>query len=324
MEPLGGGVDAEAQPRDEHDGAQESQRHGDRPHRVVGGHAVAVGGGGPVTLPDEQDVQVEEETGDRREIEQRSERDHAAAELVEVVDRRDGLHRPGEPRAEAAEEEVGQHQHPRRHRPQDERHRGDGGEQRRGHSGRRERRAEQRVADVVGEQQAPVGAPEEHQDERVAERERQRRPVDAEHRRVLAEHDLEVGRREGEQQFVGPELLLLGPHRHGERGDEEDQDVGEEPVQLVEVRQVVQEEAVLPERRGGAQQDEQRQEDIAGRVGEVHAEVPPHEGRHHRAPDVRDFDEAGHHATSPEVGAGESGAAPFPAASPAPPGPVSS
>ena len=315
MEPFGGRVEAEPEPRNEHDGAQEGERHGHRAHRVMRGHPVAVGGGGPVALPDEQDVQIQEETGDGREIEHRGERDHAAPELVEVVDRGNGLHQALEPGAEAADEKAGQDQHGGRHRAQDERHRRDRGEQRRRHPGSGERRAEERVTDVVGEQQPPVRAAEEHQDERVAQGKRQRRTVDAEHRGVLAEHDLEVGRRQGQQQFIGPELLLLGPHRHGQGGDEEDQDVREEPVQLVEGRQVVQEEAVLPERRGGAQQDEERQEDVARRVGEIHAEVPPHEGRHDRATDVGNLYETGHHATSPWVGAGALSAAPFSAAS---------
>ena len=115
------------------------------------------------------------------------------------------------------------------------------------------------------------------------------RAVDAEDRRAFAEHDLQVGRRESEQQFVRPELFLLGPYRHGQGGNEKEQDVGEQSVQLVEVRQVVQEEPLLPKRRGGAQQDEQGQEDVPRRIREVHAEVPPHEGRHHAAADVRDF-----------------------------------
>ena len=295
MEPLGGRIETEPQPRDEDDGAQQRERHRNGPHRVVGGHAVSVGGGAPVTLPDEKHVQVQEKARNSREIKHRGDRDDAAPELVEVVNRRDRLHQAGEPGAEAAEEEPRQNQDGRRRRPQDEGDRRDRGQQRCHHPGRRERRPEEGVPDVVGEQQAPVRAAEEHQHQRVAQREDERRAVDAENRRVFAEHDLQIGGRQGQEQLVGPELLLLGPYRHGEGGDEKQQDVGEQPVQLVEVRQVVQEEPVLPERRGGAQQDEKGQEDVARRIREVHAEVPPHEGPHHAATDVRDLHETGFH-----------------------------
>ena len=50
-----------------------------------------------------------------------------------------------------------------------------------------------------------------------------------------------------EQQLVGSLPALVGPRAHGDRRDEEQEEVRHVPVELIEVRQVVGEERVLPE-----------------------------------------------------------------------------
>ena len=306
MEPFGGGVQPETEPGDQDDGTQQRERHRNRADGVVGGHPVAVGGGRPVPAADEQHIQVEEETGERQEVEDGSQRHRAAAELGEVPGGGDRLEEPGERRAEPLRPDAGEDDQRRTGCAQDERDRRDRSEQRRRHADGGERRAEQRVAQVVREQEPPVRTPEEDQHQRVAQRKRERRAVHAERRRVLAQDDLQVGGGEREEEFVGAEFSLLRPDGHRERRHEEQQDVREQPVQLVEVRQVVQEEPVLPERRRRAQQDEERQEHIPRRVREVHPQVAAHQRGDHAAAHLRDFDQAGHQAVSSPAAAGAS------------------
>lgn len=83
-----------------------------------------------------------------------------------------------------------------------------------------------------------------------------------------------IRRGKGEQELVGSEPSLLGPYRHGERGDEERQKVGEDGVQRVEVREVIEKESVLPEGGGRAQEDEEGDEYVARGVAEIHPKVP--------------------------------------------------
>jgi hypothetical protein len=62
--------------------------------------------------------------------------------------------------------------------------------------------------------------------------------------RYFAEQDLHVGGRQGQEQFVRALLALLGPGRHRDRRDEEEEQVGEPLVEGVEIGQVAVEEGV--------------------------------------------------------------------------------
>ena len=117
----------------------------------------------------------------------------------------------------------------------------------------------------------------------MGQRERQRGRVDTQHREVLAEDDFQVRRRKRKQQLIRSLPGFLGPHAHGQRRYEEEQQIGEHGVQLVEVRQVVQEELDLPESGGRAEEDEQGDEDVSRGIAEGQAHVPAHDGRDHLA-----------------------------------------
>src|SRR6185295_10795835 len=110
------------------------------------------------------------------------------------------------------------------------------------------------------------------------EREQQRHRVDAERREVFPEDDLEVGRRQREQQLVGPLLAFLRPDRHRDRRDEEEEQVGEVLVERIEVGQVAHEEDVAPEGQHRRQRHEHRDEDVSGGRAEVGEEVPLEDG----------------------------------------------
>ncbi len=111
----------------------------------------------------------------------------------------------------------------------------------------------------------------------MAERHHESDGIDGENAEVLSQDHFEIGRGKGEQELVGSELPLLGPYRHRERGDEEHQEVGKDGVQGVQVREVVEEEPVLPEGRGGAQENEEGDEYVARGVAEVHPKVALHD-----------------------------------------------
>ena len=105
------------------------------------------------------------------------------------------------------------------------------------------------------------------------QREAQRHGVDGDAGEVLSEHDFQIACRNGQQQFVGSLAALVGPNTHCDGRHEEEQDEGYCGVQCVQVGQVGAEEFARPERGTGAQQQENANEDIARRIGEIVDEV---------------------------------------------------
>ena len=83
----------------------------------------------------------------------------------------------------------------------------------------------------------------------MAQRQGERHCVDPQHREILSQHNFNVTRREREQQLVSTLLSLFSPHRHGQRWDKEHQQVRKPPAELIEGRQIIEEELILPERR---------------------------------------------------------------------------
>ena len=271
------GVDADAPIGHQHACTDQGGRDGDPAHRVVQAHRIAAGAARPVPPAQNQDVQVEKEGPDRREVDDRAQADDPLREVVEVQEHPERLDRTAQSGGDGRGGRAGSHQHRAEQAGRDERDGGVAGQQRREHADRDQRRTDQPVPQVIARHQPEIGGAEIEQHPDVAERQDQRRRVDAEHGQVLAEHDLQIGAREREQQLVRSELLLLRPDPHRESRDEEEQQVGEHPVQLIEVGQVLQEEAILPERRRGAQEDEQGDEDVAAGTAEVHPQIPARE-----------------------------------------------
>ena len=137
----------------------------------------------------------------------------------------------------------------------------------------------QPVAEIGSQEESPVGIAQHLQDGVVADqREQQRDGVDGHGGQVLAQHDVEVAGRDGQQQLVGALVALLGPDAHGDGRDEDQHHEGEDFVELVEVGQVGVEEIVEPERRERANQHEQADEHVARGVDEIADEVPLENG----------------------------------------------
>ena len=327
---LGRDVDAHAQAGGEHADADEGQRDGGGARRLVRPHRIAGGGPRPVAPAQHQHVQIEEERAGRREVDDRAHADDALGEVAEVEDDAERVDRAAEPRQDRAGGGPARDQRRAEQPPGDERDRRVARQQRRQHADCDQRRAGEPVAGEVAGHQPEVGAAEVEEDQDVAERQQQRRRVDAERGRVLADHHFEVGRRQRQQQLVRPELLLFRPDPHRERWNEEQEQVGKDRVQLIEIGQVLQEEPVLPERRGGAQEDEQGDEDVAARTAEVHPQIAARQRRDdrnvylavHRWSQLRDVPSDVASAPPP---AGPSSPPPAPApAAPAPAAPVAS
>ena len=216
-------------------------------------------------------------------MDQAGETDDAAREVVEGVEQAQRREQAPQAFADAGRDGADEHEGAAEQGAQNE---GDGhvrGEQGRQHADGDEGRAGEPVAQVVPRHEAEVGAAEKHQDQHVGQRKQQGGRVYAQYREVFAEDDLQVRGRQRQQQLVRSLPGLLGPHAHGQRRDEEEQQVGEYAVQLVEVRQVVHEELDLPERGGRAEEDEQGDEDVPRRVAEGQAHVPADDGRDHLA-----------------------------------------
>ena len=95
----------------------------------------------------------------------------------------------------------------------------------------------------------------------------------------LPDHNVEIGGRQRQQQFVGALPPLVRPDTHRDRRNEDQHDVGQELVQLIQVGQVGVEELVRPKRGERRQQHEQAQEHVARRVAEIADEVPLQHGQ---------------------------------------------
>ena len=150
------------------------------------------------------------------------------------------------------------------------------------------RGAEKQVTKVRRDHEADIGLAEHGEHDHVAQREEQRDRVDAERGEVLAQHDLKLRRRQREEQFVRAMPPLVGPraHRHGRA--KEDQDEREPLVERIHVCEARLPEALRPELRQRTHQDEERDEDVARRAGEVAHDVALEDrgGRFHRAAPV--------------------------------------
>ena len=77
-----------------------------------------------------------------------------------------------------------------------------------------------------------------------------------------------------QEQLISPLATLVGPGTHGDRRDEEQEQVRHVAVELIQVRKVVREEHILPERHARADEHKQGDEHVAGGVAEVTQEVP--------------------------------------------------
>ena len=283
MKPFGGHVEADARAAQDDVESDDRDDERRRPYAVVDAHAVAAGPHRPVAAADQHHVEVEHQARDGKEVDQAGETDDAAREVVEGVEQAQRREQAPQAFADAGRDGADEHEGAAEQGAQYE---GDGhvrGEQGRQHADGDKRRAGEPVAQVVPRHEAEVGAAEKHQDQHVGQRQQQGGRVYAQYREVLAQDDLQVRRRQRQQQLIRSLPGFLRPYAHGERRDEEEQQVGEYAVQLVEVRQVVHEELDLPERGGRAEEDEQGDEDVPRWVAEGQAHVPADDGRDHLA-----------------------------------------
>ena len=151
-------------------------------------------------------------------------------------------------------------------------------DERRRHAHRQHRRAEEPVAEIVRRDQPDVRHAQTDEDGDVGQRETQCDREDRQRRQVLADDDVDITRRQRQQEFVGAALPFLGPdaHRHG--GDERQHDPGDTPVELIEVGEVGVEELVRPEGGEGGHEHQGADEHVADRAAEVAHEVPFEDG----------------------------------------------
>ena len=165
---------------------------------------------------------------------------------------------------------VQKHQRRVERHAQDERHRQVAGQERGHHADGQHRQAHHPVAEVRAQEQTHVGLAQRVQHRQIAEqREQQRHAVNRHGRQILAQHHVEIGRRNRQQQLVGSLPLLVGPNAHRDRRDEHQHDVREPLIQLIEIRQIGVEELVGPERRERSQQHEYANEYVSRGIAEV-------------------------------------------------------
>ncbi len=272
--------------------AQSDHQQGQRPQRVVAGLRPALPTREPVPPPDQHHAHVEHDQQDRGEIGQSAQGQHAVAEIGESLADAPALDGQHGLLAGAAEDRVGRGEEHQRHVEQYAQHKADGnvaGQERGDHADGQHRQPHQPVADVRPQEQTDVelrhhgegglraGQIVQHQV--VAEHGEQQRNAENAHRRqILAQHDVEIGGGDGQQQFVGPLFPLVRPDAHRDRGDIHEHDEREPEAKLVQVGQVVAEEVRHPKSGNRAERHKQKDEQVARGTGEVTDEVTSENG----------------------------------------------
>ena len=257
------------------------QRHG--AHAVLETHCGTARAAAPVPLPDQDQVQVEHEDRDGDEVKQALGRDQTDSERFELP--RDGhlfeelVAADHNGRQRRQRDQADEHGDRADQRTENERHRRAVGQIRRHHPGAQQSAARQPVAEIGGGQQSHIRLSNHRQHHGVRQREEQGHAVNGDHRQVLPDQDFQVRDWQGEEQFFGPQLPLLGPDTHRDGRNDEQQQRWKPLVELVQAGHVVGKELRL--KRGEcAEQDEGHDEQIADDSGEVTPEVPLEHGEY--------------------------------------------
>ena len=237
----------------------------------------------PVPTPQQNHVQVEHRHGQRDEVEEARERDHAGAEVAELGRNRPVLDPPPQAGAGGCTDPVQEYRHGAEQGAEDKGHRDVRRQERGNHADRNQQDPHQPVAQIGRKHHPEVGITQIPQHQQMAQRECEGHRVDSQRREVLAQHHVHVMRGQGEKKLVGALPSFIGPRRHRDCRDEEEQHVGHVLVELVEVGQVVGKELGLPERDGRADDHEERDEDVTGGIAEVALQVPLEDGPDHVA-----------------------------------------
>ncbi len=277
MNLLGCRVDPHPRPPGQRRHRAENRQQGDHADRVVDPVRRSILPSRPATPSQQHDVRVQRHTGQHHEIQHGVRRDHAACEIAKLLG---DAHSLGDPLQAAAGDRaraVEEYEHTAKDAAEQEGDRQVIGQQRRRHRHGQQRGSHQPVADVRRNHQPRIGVPQPCQHHDMTQRKQQRHGVDADGSQVLADHDLPVFRRQREQQIFRTLLLFFRPQRHRNRRDEEYQQVREEAVQLVEVREIGREELFLPEGRHRTQEYKQREEHIPGRRRKIADDLAFHD-----------------------------------------------
>lgn len=259
--------------------AMKKDHHADRQHpqgqgadEIMRSQDVPVAAANPMPAADQDHGQVKHHHHDHHEVGHAGEGDHAAAEIGKPFADAPLFDDFGPAGGKNGVGHHGEHQRCIESGAQNEPDREVAGQERSHHADGQHRQPDQPVAHVSSQEQPHVelalAEPRQHA-EVADQREQQRHGVDAHRGQVLAQHDVEVARREGQEQLVGSLPAFLGPDAHGDGRDEDQHDEREPEVELVEIGQVGTEELVGPERRQGTQKHEHADKHVARRIGKV-------------------------------------------------------
>ena len=274
VNPFGGEIDPPSQAVQQQRQSGQGDHQGHPPHQQVGTHGRCLAAAGPVASSQQLHVEIDHGRRKGEEVGHRGKRDHTRGQVLELLVEGEAGHQPfGAPGQDGACM-VDEDGHGAEQGAQDEGHGDVVGQEGPDHSQGQQRHSHEPVAQVGGGHQAGVRVAQPSQHQHVGQGKEEGHGVDAGGSQVLPQHDAEVGGRQGQQQLVGAVALLLGPDAHADGGNQKDQQVGEDAVELVQIGQVVGEEPVLPEGRQGAQKDEEGDEDVTGGAAEVAGQLP--------------------------------------------------
>ena len=274
MDPFGGEVNPPPQAVQQQRQSSQADHQRQCPHQQVRTHGRGLFAGEPVASSEQRHVEVDHGCHKGEEVDDRGKGNDSRSQVLELLVEGETGHQSFGPPAEDGSRVVDEDGDGAKQGPQDK---GDGdvvGKQGPDHAQGQQRHSHEPVAQIGGGHQAGVGVPQPPQHQDVGQGKEEGHGVDTGGSQILAQHDSKVGGRQGQQQLVGSVAFLLGPDVHGDGRHQEDQQVGEDAVELVQIGQVVGEEPILPEGRQGAEEDKEGNEDIAGGAAEVTAQLP--------------------------------------------------
>ena len=107
----------------------------------------------------------------------------------------------------------------------------------------------------------------------MAQRQQKGGGVDGQSGQIFAQDHFQAGGRQRQQEFIRSLLFFFRPHSHGQGRNKENQQIGEDPVELVQIGQILQEKTILPEGCGGTQKNEKGDKNVPGWVREVFPKI---------------------------------------------------
>jgi len=260
------------------DQVEHHQRRGqhDAPAVARGARARA-----PALAIDRQHVEGQEDAGDGQVVDQVAQVDHSALDALEPAARTGRTQNLGQERRNKIGDHrrAGQVEDAAQQHAQDERDELVVGARRNEQADGRVRRRHEDGGQVAAHDRSPVQRAEQRDGDRQEHGQRQRDDHQRHDGQELAQDELHLAHRQGQQHFQGAGALLFAPLPHGERCDQEDHQDRHRAEHGTHVRDAAREKGIDPEHSDQGRGQERADEDQCDRRAEVAGQLLASDGK---------------------------------------------